>query len=360
MTAPPSIPRAAGPPLLATAAFVVILAGMQMASTIILLVLLSVLVTIVVAPIASAIRRRGYPSWLGLSAALGSYVLALAVVGLITAVGVARLIRQLPEDTSDLQAALEGFADSDVARSIASAAASVAGSVAQGVLSGLGAVGYSVIIVAYLLLEAPRAPDRVLWAFNGNAEILERAVALAVRLRAYVVARAVLGGIAAVLDVIVLLLLGIPSALLWGVLAFLMNFVPNVGFLISMIPPAVLAFLVGGLPTAVAVIVAYVAINLATDYLIQPRFIGSAVDLSPVVVTISLLFWVVILGGAGAIFAVPLTIIVAAVANAHESTRGVSRMLVAEVPASVDAAAIVAAVSGAGPENPADRLGPEG
>ncbi len=298
MTAPPSIPRAAGPPLLAAAAFVVLLAGMQMAAT---LILLSVLVTIVVAPIATAIRSRGYPSWLGLSAALGSYVLALAVVGLITAVGVAQLIRKLAEDTTDLQAAIEGIADSEIARSIASAASSIASSVAQGVLSGLGVV----------------------------------------------------------LDVIVLLVLGIPSALLWGVLAFLMNFVPNVGFLISLIPPAVLGFLVGGLPTAAAVAIAYLAINLATDYLIQPRFIGSAVDLSPVVVTISLLFWVIVLGGAGAIFAVPLTIIVAAVANASESTRGVSRMLVAEVPASVDPEASLAP-AGADPSNPADRAGPGG
>jgi AI-2 transport protein TqsA len=344
MSVPPSIQRASGPPLVAAAAFVVILAGLMMASTVILLVLLSFLVTIVVAPIATAVRKRGYPGWLGLGAALGAYVLALAVVGIITAVGVARLLRQLPEDTTELQAAIEGIADSEIARTIASAVASFAGSVAEGVLSGLGVIGYSVIIVAYLLLEAPRATDRVLWAFNGNAEILERAVALGRRLRAYVVARAVLGGIAAILDVIVLVVLGIPSALLWGVLAFLMNFVPNVGFVISMIPPAVIAFLIGGLPLTAAVVVAYVAINLATDYLIQPRFIGSAVDLSPVVVTISLIFWVVVFGGAGAIFAVPLTIIVAAIADAYDSTRGLSRLLVQEVPPSVDADAVTAAV----------------
>jgi AI-2 transport protein TqsA len=342
---PPSIHRASGPPLLAAAAFVVLLVGMSMAATVLLLILLSFLVTIVVAPIATAVRRRGGPRWLALGAALGSYVLALAVVGLITAVGVARLIRELPGDTTDLQAALEGIADSDIARSIASAAGSLASGVAQGVLSGLGVIGYSVIIVAYLLLEAPRAADRVLWAFNGNADVLERAVALALRLRAYVVARAVLGAIAAVLDVVVLLVLGIPSALLWGVLAFLMNFVPNIGFLISMIPPAVIAFVIGGIPLTLAVIVAYVAINLATDYLIQPRFIGSAVDLSPVVVTISLIFWVVVFGGAGAIFAVPLTIIVAAIANTFEWTRGISRMLVADVPASIDSTTVVAAAS---------------
>jgi hypothetical protein len=168
--------------------------------------------------------------------------------------------------------------------------------------------------------------------------VTNRAAGLAIRLRSYLIARAVLGGIAAILDTIVLVALGIPSALLWGVLSFLMSFVPNVGFIISMIPPALLGLVVGGLPTAILVVVAYSVINVTVDYLVQPRFIGSAVDLSPVVVTVSLLFWALILGGAGAIFAVPLTIIVVGVADSFDGTRPLSRMLAANVPALLDEA----------------------
>jgi predicted PurR-regulated permease PerM len=112
-----------------------------------------------------------------------------------------------------------------------------------------------------------------------------------------------------------------------------MSFVPNVGFIISMIPPAILGLVVGGLPTALLVVVAYSVINVAVDYLVQPRFIGGAVDLSPVVVTVSLLFWALVLGGAGAIFAVPLTIMVAGIADSFDSTRPLSRMLAERVPA---------------------------
>ena len=110
-----------------------------------------------------------------------------------------------------------------------------------------------------------------------------------------------------------------------------MSFVPNVGFIMSMIPPAVLGLVVGGLADRDPVVVAYSVINVTVDYLVQPRFIGSAVDLSPVVVTVSLLFWALVLGGAGAIFAVPLTIIVVGVADSFDGTRPLSRML-AEVP----------------------------
>jgi predicted PurR-regulated permease PerM len=126
---------------------------------------------------------------------------------------------------------------------------------------GLVMIGYSVPIVAYLLLEAPRADDRLRWAFGARPDVIDRARLLANRLRTFVVARAVLGAIAAVLDVILLLVLGVPAALLWGLLSFLLSFIPNVGFIISLIPPAILAFLTGGPMLALAVIVGYSVIN---------------------------------------------------------------------------------------------------
>jgi AI-2 transport protein TqsA len=327
----------AGPPLLGIAAFVVIVFGISMASTIVSMVLLSFLVTILVAPIASAVRKRGGPGWLALAAALGSYVAALAAVVVIAAIGLVRLIDDVPDDAAELANMITAtLGDSGFAETVATAFRSIATDIAQSALSGLAIIGYSVIIVAYLLIEAPTARTRIEWAFPGSPDLVRRATDLAVRLRAYLIARAALGLLAAVLDTAVLLVVGVPSAFLWGLLAFLMSFVPNVGFIISVIPPAILAFVVGGLPTTVIVIVAYTVINLATDYLVQPRFVGSAVDLSAVVVTVSLLFWVVVLGGAGAIFAVPLTIIVAAVADAFEPSRPVSRMLVSRVPPAAD------------------------
>ncbi len=329
---PAALARTA-PPLVGVAAFVIVIVGLSLAAGVVSMILLSVLVAILVAPIASAVRRRGWPGWAALLLALASYVLVLAVFGIITAVGVFRLLRELPADTSDLTQILGvDLGDSQVADTLARAFAGVLTTLAQGALSSLAVVGYSVIVVAYLLLEAPTARDRLLWAFGSNPVVVERAGALVVRLRAYLIARAALGGAAAILDTIVLIVLGIPSAFLWGVLSFLLSFVPNVGFILSMIPPAVLGLVVGGWPTALAVVISYSVINVTVDYLVQPRFVGSAVDLSPLVVTVSLLFWALVLGGAGAIFAVPLTIIVVGVADAFDGTRPLSRMLAANVP----------------------------
>jgi len=323
---------ATSPPLVGPAAFVIVIVGIYLASTVVSILLLSILVTILVAPIAAAARRRGWPGWAALTAALASYVGVLAIVAVIAAVGILRLLQDLPSDTSRLGEQLGIDLGADAGGRIAEAIGSVATSIAQGALGALAVVGYSVIIVAYLLLEVPRAPDRVRWAFGDRPEVAQRAGALALRLRGYLIARAVLGGIAAILDTVLLVVLGIPSAVLWGILSFLMSFVPNIGFIISMIPPAVLALIVGGIPTAIAVVVGYSLINIAIDYAVQPKFIGGAVDLSPVVVTVSLLFWALVLGGAGAIFAVPLTIIVVGIADSFDSTRPLSRMLAGFVP----------------------------
>jgi predicted PurR-regulated permease PerM len=328
-----------GPPLVGIAAFVVVVIGLYLAAGIVTMLLLSVLVAILVAPINTWARRRGWPGWVGLVLALATYVGVLVIVGIITAIGIFRLLDELPTDTTELQTQLGiSLGDPQVAATIADGFGSLAASIARSVLGALAVVGYSVIIVAYLLLEQPTIGARLRWAFGDRPAVTNRAAGLAIRLRSYLIARAVLGGIAAILDTIVLVALGVPSALLWGVLSFLMSFVPNVGFIISMIPPTLLGLVVGGLPTAILVVVAYSVINVTIDYLVQPRFIGSAVDLSPVVVTVSLLFWALILGGAGAIFAVPLTIIVVGVADSFDGTRPLSRMLAANVPALLDEA----------------------
>jgi AI-2 transport protein TqsA len=346
-----------GPPLVSTAAFVIVVIGLYLASGIVSLLLLSILVAILVAPITAWAQRRGWPGWAGLLLALASYVGVLVIVGLITAIGVIRLLAELPTDTTELQTQLgTNFGDPAVAKTIADAFGEIAASAARSVLSALALIGYSVIIVAYLLVEQPTIGTRLRWAFGDRPAVTSRAVSIAVRLRSYLIARAVLGGIAAILDTIVLVALGIPSALLWGVLSFLMSFVPNVGFIISMIPPALLGLVVGGLPTAILVVIAYSVINVAIDYLVQPRFIGSAVDLSPVVVTVSLLFWALVLGGAGAIFAVPLTIILVGVADSFDGTRPLSRMLAANVPALLGE--VTTTADAAAPAAPSDEPEP--
>ena len=165
----------------------------------------------------------------------------------------------------------------------------------------------AVLIVTYLLLDAERLRGRMLRATSDS--VMGRYDALATELWVYIKVRAGLGAAAAVADTVLLLVLGVPYAVLWGVVSFLFSFIPNIGFILALVPPTVLAFLDGGIGAALLVVGGYVAINLAFDYVLQPRMMASELDISAVVVIVSILFWTFVIGPAGALLAVPLTIV---------------------------------------------------
>ncbi len=104
-------------------------------------------------------------------------------------------------------------------------------------------------------------------------------------------------------------MLGVPGALLWGLLAFITNYIPNIGFLIGLVPPAVIALLEGGPGLRLGVVAACCVINVVIQSVIQPKLVGDAVGLSASVTFLSLVVWAWILGPLGAVLAIPLTLL---------------------------------------------------
>ena len=123
----------------------------------------------------------------------------------------------------------------------------------------------------------------------------------------------VFGFITGFADTLLLLALDIPLALLWGLLAAVCNYIPYVGFIIGLVPPALLALLVGDWQLMLVVIVSYIVLNSLFTSLIQPYFVGDAVGISMTVTFVALIFWAWVLGPLGAILAIPLTLLVKAV-----------------------------------------------
>jgi predicted PurR-regulated permease PerM len=111
------------------------------------------------------------------------------------------------------------------------------------------------------------------------------------------------------LDSIALAIMGIPLAIAWGLLSFITDYIPNIGFIIGVGPPALLGLLTGGPQLMLIGIVVYCAINSVVQSIIQPRFIGDAVGLSVTVTFLALVFWAWLLGPLGAILASPLTLL---------------------------------------------------
>jgi predicted PurR-regulated permease PerM len=130
--------------------------------------------------------------------------------------------------------------------------------------------------------------------------------------RSYLLVSTVFGAIVAVGDWIALSIIGVPAAAMWGLLAFVTNYVPNIGFVLGVMPPALLGLLAGGWSELIAIVVVYSLLNFVVQTLVQPRFIGDSVGLSMTVTFIALLFWSWVLGALGALLAIPLTLLVKA------------------------------------------------
>ena len=127
--------------------------------------------------------------------------------------------------------------------------------------------------------------------------------------RSYMGVSASFGLVVAVIDGVALYLLDVPGAFVWAVLAFVTNFIPNIGFIIGVIPPALIALLDSGPGLMVTVIVVYSVINFVIQSIIQPRVVGDSVGLSPTLTFLSLVFWTWVVGPVGALLAVPFSLL---------------------------------------------------
>jgi predicted PurR-regulated permease PerM len=147
--------------------------------------------------------------------------------------------------------------------------------------------------------------------------------------RKYVSIVSLTGVIVAVGNTVLLLILGVDFALLWGVLSFLFNFVPSLGFLLSLIPPASLALIAFGWQKALIVVVGFFIINAISENVIKTRFMAKGLDVSLLLVIISLLVWTWVLGPVGTIIGVPITLVLYRMYmeffNQEETNREMSR-----------------------------------
>jgi AI-2 transport protein TqsA len=205
---------------------------------------------------------------------------------------------------------------------VATFAATAAGLLGEALITG--------VYLFFLLLEAASFPRRIRAGFeSGRAEgvlavIAEINGAIASYLRAKVLASLVL----AVPVVIILWAFGVRSALLWGVLTFLFNFVPYVGSVITCTGPIVLAFLnlePGWRPISASGLL--LADHLLSANLIEPALTGKAVDLSPLVVLLALAFWGSCWGLEGMLLAVPLTVVLKIVFDHLPPTRPIASLM---------------------------------
>ena len=319
------------------AAVAIILTVVHGASQIISQFLMAFVITVAVAPVQGWLIRRGLrPVW----AFLITVVTMVVVIGLVLTVlttSLNQFIQDLPTykaQFADLQKqATQALSSMGVSRTAlrsnpsldANNVATWVGQAAAWLLSAFTSFGFMLALAAFMLFEATVMPAKVrAIAMPARRAPLDRFVD---NVRTYVVVTAWVNLLVAIVDTALLLVMGIPYALLWGALAFLFGFIPSVGFLLSLVGPALMALLISGPQAAVIVIVAFIVINGGIQNIILPRRMGEGTDLSPAVVFGSLMFWGFVLGPVGAILSVPMTMIVRLALESSDSTRGLSYLI---------------------------------
>ncbi len=146
--------------------------------------------------------------------------------------------------------------------------------------------------------------------------------------RRYWVVTTVFGLIAAFLDVLALQVIGVQLIWVWGILAFITNYIPNIGLVLGMIPPAILALLDDGWVAMLAVVAAYSVLNFTVQSVIQPKFTGESVGVTPTMSFLSLMFWYMILGWLGALVALPATLFLKALlVDADPNARWINALI---------------------------------
>jgi predicted PurR-regulated permease PerM len=160
-----------------------------------------------------------------------------------------------------------------------------------------------------MAVDAARYRDAPAVFGRSHGAVIGRIAALNRGIRRYYVVNATFGAVVAIVDGLALWWMGVPAPIVWAILAFVTNFIPNIGFILGLVPPAILAFAVGGWPLLIGVIAAYSVVNVVLQVLVQPKFVSDAVDLSLTLSFVSVIFWTFVIGPLGAILSIPLTLL---------------------------------------------------
>jgi predicted PurR-regulated permease PerM len=327
--------------LVGAASLFIILAGIRAYAWVINPILLAMLITITVLPVPGKLTKRGMPGWLSLVLTIGLVVLVLGLVILTVFFSVTQMSTSLstygvstsPETTASSGSSSassspdDSPAESSTTEVVAVQVGPVLQSFIQSMLDLLVQFGIALFIFFFMISAAISLPPASRLGLDPNAAGLQRITGLTQGIRKYMSVLTVVNFLVGLGDAIFLLFLGVDFAWLWGILAWFMGYIPNIGFIIALIPPALLAYLQYGWDTALWVIVGYILINGGIQNFVQPRMMGTNLRISPVVVFVGLFLWGFFLGGLGAILAVPLTLLTLTVMENFEGTRTVAVLL---------------------------------
>ena len=320
--------------ILVLAGLVICVAGLKAAENFFVPVMLAFFVATVSYPVTKSLTQRRVPSFLAVLITVlvdfafiaGLVVLGMVLIEDLQAKWNQKYAAQISEKVSDASEALAGKLDSwgvvDAREKIQKAVDNNLENLQQieferiwtfgtGVLGQLlGFFGITVIffiLMIFMLSEGDRFGRRLQAITKANGPDIARMLKASRDIQRYLAIKTVVSLITGFLAGLLCWAVGLDFYLLWGIVAFALNFIPVIGSLVAGIPPVILALIMSGVPSAVVVASGYLLINNFLGNLIEPVLVGKRFGISTLVVVISVMFWGWVWGPFGMLLAVPLT-----------------------------------------------------
>ena len=307
--------------VLGLAGFVLLVAGFRAAAELILPILAALFLALLAIPPMRRLERHRVPSAL----AMAIVVTAATMVVLLVSIVIGRSITEFQDALPFYQDRLnEIFVDAVawlsgrgveidtatiISRLDSGSIMRLVGNTASGLLAALSNVVLVMLTMVFMLLEAQSLPGKIRAALGNPDADLSGFSTAAQRVQKYLAIKAGMSMATGLLVGILCAAFGVDFPLLWALIAFLFNFVPNIGSIIAAVPAVLLTLIMYGPGRALIVGLGYLAINMVLGNIIEPRLMGRRLGLSTLVVFLSMLFWGWVWGPLGMLLSVPLTVI---------------------------------------------------
>lgn len=308
--------------LFIAASVVVVVAGLKAASALILPFLVAVLVAMISLPFMKWLQRNKVPRWLSVLMTVLADLVALGLLAVLIGQSLQSFAEAAPRYQVKLQAlsaaVMAWLRDrgielpSDLSMGVVNPGLAL--DLATRTLKGAAAVLSNTVLifiaVVFILFEAAGLRRKLEIAFGSKAGEVKWFVAIQKEIQLYLGIKTLVSVATGTLVAVALALLGVDFPLLWGLLAFLMNYIPSIGSILAAIPPILLCIVQYGAERALGVALVFLAVNLVLGTLIEPHLMGRQLGLSVLVIFMSLVFWGWVWGPVGMLLSVPLTMIV--------------------------------------------------
>ncbi|OUS17680.1 hypothetical protein A9Q88_02700 [Gammaproteobacteria bacterium 50_400_T64] len=325
--------------ILLAAAFVIVIAGLKAAEALLVPFLLSVFIALICSPLLVWLKSRRVPSGLAILLIVLVVICLGAIVGAVVGSSIQGFRADLPEYQARLQV-MSGDMQLWLANKglhfnpevwQQSFNPGVAMQLAGNTLASFGNVMTNAFLilltVIFIFAEEVGFREKLLNARGGSEDSLDGLESFTHSVNRYLTIKTLLSLATGVLVLLVLWVLGVDYPLMWALLAFLLNFVPTIGSFLAAVPAVLLSLIQLGPSQAGVLAVAYVVINLVIGNVVEPRWMGKDLNLSPLVVFLSLVFWGWILGPVGMLLSIPLTILVKIALESDSDTVWIGVML---------------------------------